>query len=100
MLVTLAASGRHTQSPSTKYNSLMKAISVKLPEPLLDRVVQLAVEKSQSQSDVIRAALTAYFSSGQLPTQSAASKASRWAGLGVGPADLSTNPEHLEGFGR
>lgn len=77
----------------------MKAISIKLPESMLNSVVRQALEKSVSQSDVIRAALTAYFSSNAAQPESAASQASRWAGLGKGPADLSTNPKHMKGFG-
>jgi Arc/MetJ-type ribon-helix-helix transcriptional regulator len=78
----------------------MKAISIKLPEATLQRIVQQALEKSVSQSDVIRAALAAYFASGQAHPESAAVQASRWAGLGKGPADLSTNPKHMQGFGQ
>jgi Arc/MetJ-type ribon-helix-helix transcriptional regulator len=91
---------RHTQSPELKYNSSMKAISIKLPEPMLHRVMQHAMQKSINQSDVIRAALTAYLASDQAAEESAASQAARWAGLGKGPADLSTNPKHLKGFGQ
>lgn len=78
----------------------MKAISIKLPEPMLHSVVQQAIQKSVSQSDVIRAALTAYFSGNLAQPESAAAQASRWAGLGKGPADLSTNPKHMKGFGQ
>lgn len=78
----------------------MKAISIKLPEPMLESVVQQALQKSVSQSDVIRAALAAYFASDQAAPQSAAAQASRWEGIGSGPTDLSTNPKHMKGFGQ
>lgn len=78
----------------------MKALSIKLPEPMLSSLVQQAMEKSVSQSDIVRAALAAYLSSDQAQAQSAAAQAARWAGLGDGPSDLSTNPKHMKGFGQ
>jgi Arc/MetJ-type ribon-helix-helix transcriptional regulator len=78
----------------------MKAISIKLPEQLLHSVVQRAMQKSVTQSDVIRAALTSYFSKDEAAPDSAAAQASRWAGLGKGATDLSTHPKHMKGFGQ
>ncbi len=78
----------------------MKAISIKLPEDMLSSVMQQAVQKSVSQSDIIRNALAAYLASSQAQPTSAAAQASRWAGMTQGPADLSTNPKHMKGFGQ
>ncbi len=33
-------------------------------------------------------------------TASCVQRASRWVGVVQGPTDLSTNPAHLDGFGR
>ena len=41
----------------------MKAISIKLPEDMLSSVMQQAMQKSVSQSDIIRNALAAYLAS-------------------------------------
>jgi predicted transcriptional regulator len=78
----------------------MKAISLKLPDPLFHDLAQAAVDRASSQSEIIRTALTAYLRHDIAPSSaSCLDRASRWAGLMQGPADLSTNPEHLRGFG-
>lgn len=78
----------------------MKAISIKLPESLFQDLAQRAKSSATSQSEVIRSALAAYLKS-DCPASSAscADRASRWAGMGQGASDLSTNPEHMKGFG-
>ena len=79
----------------------MKAISIKLPEPLFHDLAQRAKSSASSQSEVIRSALAAYLKSdGQAATASCAERAGRWVGMAQGPADLSTNAEHMQGFGK
>lgn len=78
----------------------MKAISIKLPDPLFHDLVQRATASASSQSEIIRSALTAYLQRDAQPTTaSCADRAQRWTGMMKGPADLSTNPKHLAGFG-
>ena len=78
----------------------MKAISIKLPEPLFHDLAQRAKSSASSQSEVIRNALAEYLKSdGQASTASCAERASRWAGMAQSATDLSTNPEHMQGFG-
>ena len=78
----------------------MKAISIKLPEPLFQDLAQRAKTSASSQSEIIRTALTAYLQrDAQLPSASCADHAQRWTGIMQGPADLSTHPRHLDGFG-
>lgn len=78
----------------------MKAISLKLPDPLFHDLAQAALERASSQSEIIRTALTAYLRQDASPSASSClDRASRWAGMMQGPADLSANPEHLRGFG-
>ena len=78
----------------------MKAISIKLPEPLFHDMAQRAKSSASSQSEVIRNALAAYLKSdSQASTASCAERASRWAGMAQSATDLSTNPEHMQGFG-
>ncbi len=79
----------------------MKAISLKLPDPLFHDLAQRAKASASSQSEIIRTALAAYLKSDPLAqTASCADRAKRWTGLVQGPADLSTNPEHMRGFGQ
>jgi Arc/MetJ-type ribon-helix-helix transcriptional regulator len=83
------------------YNDHMKAISIKLPDPLFHDLAQRAKSSASSQSEIIRTALAAYLCSDAQPsTASCAERASRWIGMMQGPADLSTNAKHLKGFGQ
>jgi predicted transcriptional regulator len=78
----------------------MRALSIKLPDPLFYDLTQRAKTAATSQSEIIRLALAAYLASDPAAsTDSCAGRASRWIGMGQGPADLSTNPAHLQGFG-
>ncbi len=78
----------------------MKAISIKLPDPLFHDLAQRAKNSASSQSEVIRSALAAYLKSDSpANAASCADRASRWAGMAKGASDLSTNPEHMQGFG-
>jgi Ribbon-helix-helix protein, copG family len=86
--------------PTQYYNRTMKAISIKLPDPLFQDLAQRAKSSASSQSAIIRSALAAYLHSDAQPsTASCADRASRWIGMMKGPADLSTNAKHLKGFG-
>ena len=80
----------------------MKAFSLKLPDPLFHDLAERARSSATSQSDIMRAALTAYFrgDAAEPQTASCAERASRWIGMVSGPADLATNTEHLAGFGQ
>ena len=78
----------------------MKALSIKLPDPLFHDLAQRAKSSATAQSEIVRLALAAYLSAGDEPkTASCAQRASRWIGSIEGPEDLSTNPKYLEGFG-
>jgi Arc/MetJ-type ribon-helix-helix transcriptional regulator len=86
--------------PTWYHNCVVKAISVKLPDPLLHELAQRANASASSQSEIIRTALAAYLHSDAQPSKaSCADRASRWIGIMQGPADLSTNAKHLKGFG-
>ncbi len=79
----------------------MKALSIKLPDPLFHDLAEAVRESASSQSDIVRAALSAYLSRDAAPiSASCADRASRWTGMMQGEADLSTNPKHLDGFGQ
>ena len=79
----------------------MKAISIKLPEPLFHDLAQRAKSSASTQSEVIRTALAAYLKrDSEASPASCAERASRWVGMVQGPEDLSTNPDHLRDFGQ
>lgn len=79
----------------------MKAISIKLPDPLFHDLSQRAKANAISQSEIIRSALAMYLGSDvSVPPASCAQRASRWIGIADGPPDLSTNPQHFHGFGQ
>lgn len=79
----------------------MKALSIKLPEPLFQDLVSRARRSATSQSEIVRSALAAYLSSdAQSQPASCAQRAGRWVGIVKGPKDLSTHPRHLDGFGK
>lgn len=79
----------------------MKALSIKLPEPLFQDLADRALRSATSQSEIVRSALAAYLRAGaQSQTASCAQRASRWVGIVKGPKDLSTHPKHLDGFGK
>ena len=79
----------------------MKTVSLRMPSALHARLTSIARRKQTSQSDVLREALEAYvrLTSEQQPG-SAYDLVSDLLGSLEGPADLSTNPRHLEDYGR
>lgn len=79
----------------------MKSLSVKLPDPLFEQLMAKAQLRATTHSDLVRAALTAYLHADDSePIASCAHVGKRWTGIMSGPGDLSTNPAHMEGFGR
>lgn len=79
----------------------MKALSIKIPDPMFHDLAELAKASASSQSEIIRSALAAYLQRDAQPaTASCADRAQRWTGLMQGPKDLSTDPKHLDGFGQ
>lgn len=76
----------------------MESISLKLSAGLGQRLARAAKQRGQSKSEVVRAALEQFLQNDR--PLSALDLAGDLAGAGKGPGDLSTNPKHLEGFGR
>ena len=74
-----------------------RAVTVKLPQQLEERLAELAEARNCSRSDLVREALVAYVS-GTGPSALAA--AVDLVGAFEGPADLSTNSGYLDDFGR
>ena len=82
----------------------MAVISLKLPEALDAQLTEQALRRRLSKSELVRRALTAFLQASEgLETPTAPSAADLLADLvgccEGGPADLSSNPVHLAGFG-
>ena len=76
----------------------MKTLSVKLPDDLDVRLSETARRKGVTISSVIRDAIASYLE--RKDKGSFAAQASDLAGCITGPADLASNAEHLDGYGR
>ena len=74
----------------------MRTTSMKLPESLDQRLGEIARARRVSRSFILREALEAYAATSG---QSVARAAGELVGALDGPTDLSTAPEHMEGYG-
>jgi hypothetical protein len=80
----------------------MERINVRVDPRLKQQLEAEARDLGVRPSDIVRQALEEHLQK-QPPRESAYDLAKRIGILGVfkgGPSDLSTNPEHMEGFGR
>jgi metal-responsive CopG/Arc/MetJ family transcriptional regulator len=80
----------------------MERINVRVDPRLKQQLEAEAREKGVSPSDIVRQVLQEHIQK-QPPRESAYDLAKRLGILGSAkglPADLSTNPAHMEGFGR
>ena len=77
----------------------MRAISIKLTNPLERKLDALAKARGQNRSEVIRDAIEAF--AGGSEKRSALDAIGHLVGCldDEGPPDLATNPKHMEGFG-
>jgi hypothetical protein len=81
---------------------LMERISVRLDPRLKQQIEAEAREQGASPSDIVRQPLKEHMQK-RRPQESAYDLAKRLGILGSAkglPTDLSTNPNHMEGFGR
>jgi hypothetical protein len=76
----------------------MKTISVKLPRTLAEWLSRRAQDRGQSQSELVREALEKHREGNGKP--SCHDLLEDLCGSIKGPCDLSTNPKHMEGFGK
>jgi predicted transcriptional regulator len=75
---------------------MMRPLSIKLPPHLEQLLDKLARERNLTRSAVVREALEAYATRSRASVTAAAGDL---VGSLTGPADLSTSPKHLAGFG-
>jgi len=80
----------------------MERINVRVDQRLKQELEAEAREKGVSPSDIVRQALEEHMRQ-RTPRETCLDIARRIGILGIykdAPHDLSTNPEHMEGFGR
>ena len=75
----------------------MRTVSFKLPEALDDALSDLARRRKSSRSALVREALESLAAGGRRTVTAAVDEL---IGPIDGPADLSTNPRHLRGYGK
>ena len=79
----------------------MKTISLKLSESLDAKLNRLVKARKQTRSEIVREAIELMLNGGEPKHPvSMAELAGDLAGCLEGPGDLSTNPKHMEGYGR
>lgn len=79
---------------------IMKTIAIKLSDDLLAKIQHAAKKRGETKSAVLREALEEYFSKKNQDTGSCLDLARDLAGSLEGPPDLSTNPLHMDHYGR
>ena len=75
----------------------MKTVSFKLPEDIDKALTELARLRKSSRSALVREALAAFEIERE---RSVTVAAGRLVGSLDGPADLSSNPRHMDGYGK
>ena len=91
-----------TARPSVSF-ACMNTLTVKIPPSLDEALAQASARTHINNSELVRRALDLYLRQRDVeqPFVSALDQAGDLAGcFAGGPRDLSSNPEHLAGFGR
>ena len=79
----------------------MARLTLDLPDDLRARLRSSATRRGVSETDLIQEAVQAYLGGETPPTPgSCLALVQDLCGSLDGPADLSTNPTHMEGYGR
>jgi len=79
----------------------MKTLTLKLPEVLETQLDAFANKNGLSKSEIVRRALSYYLSNNDhVNTGSFLDLSRDLAGSIEAPSDLSTNKEHLDGYGK
>lgn len=78
----------------------MTTISLKIPAELDRRLQQAATRRNTSRSAIMREAAERYLSSSVEQTASCLAKVKDLIGSVDAPEDLSSNKDHLRGFGQ
>lgn len=79
----------------------METLTLKIPDVIKEKLKTYSKRKGLSRSEIVRNALVDYFSKNDLENQGTFyDLAKDLAGSVQGSADLSTNKEHLSGYGQ
>ena len=79
----------------------MKTVAIKLPDNLLADIQYIAKKRGETRSAVMREALEEFFSKERNQSEGSCLDLARdLAGSVQGPPDLSTNPVHMDDYGR
>jgi len=79
----------------------MDTLTLKIPDSIREKLAMYAKDKGISKSEIVRNALLEYFEKDILKDQGTFYDLSRdLAGSLSGTHDLSTNKDHLSGFGK
>jgi Ribbon-helix-helix protein, copG family len=79
----------------------MKTLSLKLPDALDLKLAAAVARRGAKKSDIVREAIERYVSEDETAKPGSLLEAlADLTGSVEGPADLSTNPRYMEGFGR
>lgn len=81
----------------------MHTLTIKIPVQLEAKIAQASAQEHVTKSELVRRALDAYLRQRKsvTPFVSALDQAGDLVGcFSGGPADLSSNPDHLDAFGR
>ena len=78
----------------------MRTVCVKLPEDLERALTKLVKQRRTTRSAVVREAIEAYTRVPKRPLSFTEAAGDLVGCVRGGPRDLSTNPKHMEGFGR
>ncbi len=79
----------------------MNTLTLKIPEVIKEKLKTYSRRKGLSRSEIVRKALTEYFEKDDFKDQGTFyDLAKDLAGSVKGPSDLSTNKEHLSGYGQ
>jgi hypothetical protein len=81
--------------------AIMKTLSLKLSDGLDSRLASAVARRGIRKSDLVREAIEKYLATDRPEQPGSFLDAMKdFVGSLEGPADLSTNPKHLEDFGR
>ena len=78
----------------------MTTVSLKVPDVLEQRLARLAASRGATRSELIREAIERFLHEASAHPESCLARASDLVGSVDGPADLSHNKKHMDGFGR
>lgn len=79
---------------------MAKTITFKLPDALAARLQAVVQRRGRTQSELLREALEQHLNGDTPVANSCLDLARDLAGSVSGPADLSSSPRHLRGYGR